>query len=208
MDALPSLHPNNAGLARRVAAVKEKLAALTAEQLAAVTPAFSDTEFTAAVGRLSAAAQVTAFAVQAPLPGAEYDSCGSTRSDTDAGRDLAICAGRARASRRSAATWSCNSVVDDSRRGQRTCRGASPPASSTWPSQAVQLRVATLRSYCDGVIDGNEIRGILNNSDGDRQPTWPAHDADIKAALATARRGHQGAAGDRAAERGRGEPAA
>lgn len=31
-----------------------------------------------------------AVALQSPLPGAEYYSCGSNRSDTDSGRDLVI----------------------------------------------------------------------------------------------------------------------
>ena len=77
MDALPTFHPNNAGLSRRAARVKEQLAALTTEQLAAVAPALSGSDFTGAVQRLSVAAQALAFALQTPLPGAEYDSCGS-----------------------------------------------------------------------------------------------------------------------------------
>jgi hypothetical protein len=191
MDALPSLHPNNAGLARRVAAVKEKLAALTAEQLAAVTPAFSDTEFTAAVGRLSAAAQVTAFALQAPLPGAEYDSCGSTRSDTDSGRDLTISADALNIAA-IIGDVACNSIVVILGEGSNlpACIIAGVLHEAV---QAVNFE-RDLRNYCDGVINGNEIRGILNNStvigsnlashDADIKAALAQHDADIKALLA------------------------
>lgn len=180
MDALPSLHPNNAGLARRVAAVKEKLAALTAEQLAAVTPAFSDTEFTAAVGRLSAAAQVTAFALQAPLPGAEYDSCGSTRSDTDSGRDLTISADALNIAA-IIGDVACNSIVVILGEGSNlpACIIAGVLHEAV---QAVNFE-RDLRNYCDGVINGNEIRGILNNS-AVIGSNLASHDADIKAALA------------------------
>lgn len=191
MDALPSLHPNNAGLARRVAAVKEKLAALTAEQLAAVTPAFSDTDFTAAVGRLSAAAQVTAFALQAPLPGAEYDSCGSTRSDTDSGRDLTISADALNIAA-IIGDVACNSIVVILGEGSNlpACIIAGVLHEAV---QAVNFE-RDLRNYCDGVINGNEIRGILNNStvigsnlashDADIKAALAQHDADIKALLA------------------------
>ena len=191
MDALPGLHPNNAGLARRVAAVKEKLAALTAEQLAAVTPAFSDTEFTAAVGRLSAAAQVTAFALQAPLPGAEYDSCGSTRSDTDSGRDLTISADALNIAA-IIGDVACNSIVVILGEGSNlpACIIAGVLHEAV---QAVNFE-RDLRNYCDGVINGNEIRGILNNStvigsnlashDADIKAALAQHDADIKALLA------------------------
>ena len=191
MDALPNLHPNNAGLARRVAAVKEKLAALTAEQLAAVTPAFSDTEFTAAVGRLSAAAQVTAFALQAPLPGAEYDSCGSTRSDTDSGRDLTISADALNIAA-IIGDVACNSIVVILGEGSNlpACIIAGVLHEAV---QAVNFE-RDLRNYCDGVINGNEIRGILNNStvigsnlashDADIKAALAQHDADIKALLA------------------------
>lgn len=180
MDALPGLHPNNAGLARRVAAVKEKLAALTAEQLAAVTPAFSDTEFTAAVGRLSAAAQVTAFALQAPLPGAEYDSCGSTRSDTDSGRDLTISADALNIAA-IIGDVACNSIVVILGEGSNlpACIIAGVLHEAV---QAVNFE-RDLRNYCDGVINGNEIRGILNNSTVIGS-NLASHDADIKAALA------------------------
>jgi len=191
MDALPNLHPNNAGLARRVAAVKEKLAALTAEQLAAVTPAFSDTEFTAAVGRLAAAAQVTAFALQAPLPGAEYDSCGSTRSDTDSGRDLTISADALNIAA-IIGDVACNSIVVILGEGSNlpACIIAGVLHEAV---QAVNFE-RDLRNYCDGVINGNEIRGILNNStvigsnlashDADIKAALAQHDADIKALLA------------------------
>lgn len=52
-----------------------------------------------------------------------------------------------------------------------------------------------LRNYCDDVINGNEIRGILNNTtvigsnfashDTDIKAALHQHDADIKALLAT-----------------------
>jgi hypothetical protein len=156
------------------------MAALTAEQLAAVTPAFSDTEFTAAVGRLSAAAQVTAFALQAPLPGAEYDSCGSTRSDTDSGRDLTISADALNIAA-IIGDVACNSIVVILGEGSNlpACIIAGVLHEAV---QAVNFE-RDLRNYCDGVINGNEIRGILNNSTVIGS-NLASHDADIKAALA------------------------
>lgn len=46
-------------------------------------------------------------------------------------------------------------------------------------TQAVAFEL-DLRSYCDSVIDGDEIRGILNNS-AVSGSNLAAHDTDIKA---------------------------
>ena len=79
-DALSTMHPGNAELARRVADLKEKLSTLTPEQLSPLAPQLSGAEFTAAVDRLAnagtqpvqqSAAQIMSVAGQGPLPGAE-----------------------------------------------------------------------------------------------------------------------------------------
>ena len=180
MDALPTFHPNNAGLVRRAASLKERLAALSTEQLAAVAPALSGSDFTGAVQRLSVAAQALAFAQQTPLPGAEYDSCGSTRSDTDSGRDLVI-ASDALALAAIGGDVACNTVITII--GEGTNLPACIVAGVLHvAAQATQFEL-DLRSYCDSVIDGNEIRGILNNSNV-IGANLASHDTDIKAGLA------------------------
>jgi hypothetical protein len=192
MNALPTFHPNNAGLARRVARVKEQLAALTTEQLTAVTPALSGPEFSAVVGRLSVAAQSVVLALQAPLPGAEYDSCGSTRSDTDSGRDLVIASDSVNIAA-IVGDVACNSIVVIL--GEGTNLPACIIAGVLHEAvQAIDFE-RDLRNYCDDVINGNEIRGILNNTsviganlashDTDIKAALAQHDADIKALLAT-----------------------
>jgi hypothetical protein len=191
MTALPTFHPNNAGLARRAARIQEQLAALTPEQLAVVAPALSGSEFTGAVARLSVAAQNLTLALQAPLPGAEYDSCGSTRSDTDSGRDLVI-ASDSLALAAIGGDVVCNTVVTILGEGTNL-PGCIAAGVLHVASQAVQFEL-DLRSYCDSVIDGNEIRGILSNStviganlashDSDMKAALASHDVDIKALLA------------------------
>ena len=90
MDALSKLRPGNAELANRAAKIKEQLAALAPAQMAVVAPTLTEPEFTAAVERLGAVAATvqTARALRGDLDGAEYDSCGNVRSDTDSGRAL------------------------------------------------------------------------------------------------------------------------
>ena len=191
MDALPTFHPNNAGLARRAAKMKEQLNALTTEQLATVTPALSGPEFSAVVGRLSAAAPNVALALQAPLPGAEYDSCGSTRSDTDSGRDLVIASDSVNIAA-IVGDVACNSIVVILGEGSNlpACIIAGVLHEAV---QAIDFE-RDLRNYCDDVINGNEIRGTLNNTsviganlashDTDMKAALAQHDADIKVLLA------------------------
>ena len=188
-DALSKLHPDSRGLAARVAKLKVQLAALTPEQLSEVSPVLSEPEFTAAVDRLAIDAapdvQVNAAPImslaQSSLPGAEDDSCGSTRSDTDAGRDLVI-ASDALALAAIGGDVVCNTVVTIIGEGTNL-PGCIAAGVLHVASQAVQFEL-DLRSYCDSVIDSNEIRGILNNSTV-IGANLAAHDTDIKAALAT-----------------------
>lgn len=197
MDALPKLHPNSAELASRAATVKQRLNAMTPEQIGVVAPAFLGTELTSAVERLAlAGAQPLAaapqlFALQAALPGAEYDSCGSTRSDTDSGRDLTIASDSVNIAA-IVGDVACNSIVVILGEGSNlpACIIAGVLHEAV---QAINFE-RDLRNYCDGVINGNEIRGILNNStvigsnlashDDDIKSALMTHDSEIKAALA------------------------
>jgi len=199
-DALSNMHPGNADLARRVADLKEKLSTLTPEQLSPLAPQLSGAEFTAAVDRLAnagtqtfqqSAAQIMSFAGQGPLPGAEYDSCGDTRSDTDQGRNLVI-ASDSLALAAIGGDVVCNTVVTILGEGTNL-PGCIAAGVLHVAAQATQFEL-DLRSYCDSVIDSNEIRGILNNTtviginlashDADIKTALAQHDTDIKALLA------------------------
>lgn len=181
VDALAKLHPNSAELSNRAARLKEQLAALTPEQLSGFAPELSAPEFTSTVERLTVAASAPtlALASRGDLDGAEYDSCGNVRSDTDSGRDLVIAADSVNIAA-IAGDVACNIIVVVLGEGST----AIPCAIAGVLHEAVQAInfERDLRSYCDGVIEGNETRGILKNTnliDND----LAAHDATIKAAL-------------------------
>lgn len=133
----------------------------------------------------------SAVVLRGELDGAEYDSCGNVRSDTDSGRDLVI----ASDSLNIAAIIgdvACNSIVVILGEGSNlpACIIAGVLHEAV---QAVNFE-RDLRNHCDGVINGNETRGILKNTnlidndlllhDADMKAALAKHDADIKALLA------------------------
>lgn len=210
LDTLPKLHPNSAELAIRSARAKEALRSLTDAQLSIMAKWFEgDATFSAAVARLNARVSqggkksavkggmnlTLSSSVPTPLstlPGPQYDSCGSTRSDTDEGRDLTIALNVLEIAA-IVGDVACNSIVVILGEGTNlpACIAAGVLHEA---AQAVSFELS-LRAYCDDVINGNEIRGILDNTtvihadlethDADIKANLATHDADIKANLAT-----------------------
>jgi hypothetical protein len=192
-DALARLHPDSAELAKRSERLKAQVEALTPEQLSAFAPELSAPGFTSTVERLTVAASAPtpAFALRGDLDGAEYDSCGNVRSDTDSGRDLVIASDSVNIAA-IAGDVACNIIVVVLGEGST----AIPCAIAGVLHEAVQAInfERDLRNYCDGVIEGNETRGILKNTnlidndlamhDADIKTHLATHDAEIKAALA------------------------
>jgi hypothetical protein len=186
MDALAKLRPGNAELANRAAKIKEQLGALAPAQMAVVAPALTEPEFTAAVERLGAVAATvqTARALRGDLDGAEYDSCGNVRSDTDSGRALVIAADSLNIAA-IIGDVACNSIVVILGEGSNL-PGCIVAGVLHEAVQGVNFE-RDLRNYCDGVIEGNETRGILKNTNLILNDL-SAHDAEIKALLATLQR--------------------
>jgi hypothetical protein len=182
MDALTKMHPNNPGLARRAEILKQRLATVTPDQVAVVAPELSEPAFTDAVDRLVVTATaVQNIAARGELDGAEYDSCGNVRSDTDSGRDLVISSNSVNIAA-IVGDVACNSIVVIVGEGSNlpACIIAGVLHEAV---EAVNFE-SELRGYCDDVINGNEIRGILKNTnliDNDLHD----HDAAIKLALTT-----------------------
>lgn len=193
-NALSKMHPNSAELARRSARLKAQLGALTPEQLSTIAPELSAPEFTAAVERLAVAASAPILVVpmRGELDGAEYDSCGTVRSDTDSGRDLVIASDTLNLAA-IAGDVLCNSLFVLLGEGSNI-PGCVAAGILHVAVQAVNFE-RDLRNYCDGVINGNETRGILKNTnlidndlalhDAGVKAALASHDADIKTALAT-----------------------
>jgi hypothetical protein len=192
MDALTKMHPNNPGLANRAQKLKERMATLAPDEVQVVASELSEPIFTAAVDRLSVAAtNLQTAATRGELDGAEYDSCGNVRSDTDSGRDLLIAANTVNLAA-IIGDVACSSIVvivgEGSNLPACIIAGALHEA-----VEAVRFE-SSLRAYCDDVINGNEIRGILKNTnliDNDLlahdtaiKLALAGHDADIKALLA------------------------
>ena len=188
-DALSKLHPDSRGLAARVAKLKVQLAALTPEQLSEVSPVLSEPEFMAAVDRLAIDAAPDVQVNAAPIDVARTESAPWSRVRLLRQHALGhrrgprlVIASDALALAAIGGDVVCNTVVTIIGEGTNL-PGCIAAGVLHVASQAVQFEL-DLRSYCDSVIDSNEIRGILNNSTV-IGANLAAHDTDIKAALAT-----------------------